>query len=458
MLEERIYRREFWLGGFDARRLALFRIVFASVVLWDILERLRDFHTFYTDAGMFPRTAVFHGPWWVSARWSLFAATGDPRFVGLIYAAGIAALIALVFGYRTRLATIASWIFVLSLQRRLPDILDGADAVEAVLLFWLSWADAGAQLSLDVALGRRPLQASVPALPVRLIQLQIAAVYFFTALSKSDISWYNGAALGRVLRMAMFARPTTAWLLQLPAVCKVLSIAIPPSEAAIAILMFTPWRRARYAALAAAIALHGSILLFMNVGMFSIVMPAAMTIALPGGVPRSDGRRRWWSLVPALLMTLVLASLALLPWNMALPLPLVRVLEAAGLVQSWQMFGADPGGLDFSWRAPAQLADGTTVDDVLPQLAPKLSSRRSYLTYARWLKLREAMWRPEPRTLVATYLCRRYVATERRPLRSLDLLVTARYLTAYGTTSSERTTKLLHQECSPTPNGGDGAR
>ncbi len=448
--DERIYKRGFWLGVFDARLLALFRISFSTVLLWDVLERLRDFHTFYTDRGMFPRATVFPGRWVQPPHWSLFALAGDAPMVGLIYAGGVLALLALLVGYRTRLASVCSWIFLLSLQRRQPNILDGADAVESVLLFWLMWCDSGAQLSLDVRLGRRAPQLAVRALPVRLIQLQIACIYFFTALGKSDVNWYNGAALGRVLQLTEFARPTAAWILRFPTLCRLLSMAIPPSEAAIGLLMLTPWRRARQLAVMAAFALHGSILLLMDVGMFSLLMPAAVIIVLCRPVVvESLPPLSKWQIVPAALMAIVLVSLALEPWPRALPTPLARVLMATDLGQSWPMFGPDPGGSDYFWHAPAVRSDGRPVDDLFPEIAPQLLTRISHFSYARWLKLREAMWSELPRRQVAAYLCRRYLADSDVPLRSLDLMVTQRYIAPNGKTQMGPTRKLLHQECLP---------
>jgi hypothetical protein len=146
------------------------------------------------------------------------------------------------------------------------------------------------------------------------------------------------------------------------------------------------------------------------------------------------------------------------PREVRLPLPLVRVMELAGIVQGWRMFGEDPGGVDYSWNAPGELVDGRRVDDLLPQTAPELLTRVSHVTYARWLKLREAMWRPEPRTLVAQYLCRRHDADARVPLRWLDLFATVRYLAPNGVTKTEHAVRLLHQECAASRADARGGR
>lgn len=438
--DERIYRREFWTGCFDARRLARFRIAVAAVILLDVLERLRDFHTFYTDRGLLPRDRVFGAA--VADNWSWLRWTGGSTGVALVFAIGIAAIVALVVGYRTRIATVIAWSFVLSVQRRCPQILDGGDLVESCLLFWLVWADAGATASLDAR--KHGARDAVAAFPVRMLQLQIAAIYFFTAIEKSDLGWYGGVALGRILQMQEFARPTAAWLLRLPALCRALSFAVPPTEAAIAVLMFLPWRRARLVAFACACALHLGIFVVMNVGMFSLLMPAAMTLALwPRPVAACERPRSWLWLIPGSLMALTLSSLVLQTRGTKLPSLASRLLFGCGISQSWPMFGHDAGLADFQWKAPAQLADGSRSPDILPAVAPSLTSQRRYWVYARWLKLSESMSDPTMRSVVAAYLCRRYNVAAQPKMTRFDLLLVVRDLVVAET----RERKLLHQEC-----------
>src|SRR4051794_16352126 len=102
--DERMYKRAFWTGSFDARRLAHFRIAVAAVILLDCVERLRDFHAFYTDRGVLPRDRVFGvaGP----ENWSWLMLTGSGVGVGVVFVIGITALVALVVGHRTRLAAL----------------------------------------------------------------------------------------------------------------------------------------------------------------------------------------------------------------------------------------------------------------------------------------------------------------------------------------------------------------
>src|SRR4029077_7691295 len=55
---ENPFRRAYWFGEVDPRPLALFRILFGSVVLFDSLRRLPDVVFFFSDDGHAPRPAL----------------------------------------------------------------------------------------------------------------------------------------------------------------------------------------------------------------------------------------------------------------------------------------------------------------------------------------------------------------------------------------------------------------
>src|SRR5262245_17873482 len=116
---ENLFRREFWLGTVDARLPALLRIALGLLVLFDLGDRAFDFHAFYTAEGIRPGPGeeMYQG-----LRWSLFhlvgAATGSRGAVLALFVAGFGLAAALAAGYRTRAASVATWVFVTSLQNR----------------------------------------------------------------------------------------------------------------------------------------------------------------------------------------------------------------------------------------------------------------------------------------------------------------------------------------------------
>ncbi|PSQ54744.1 HTTM domain-containing protein [Halobacteriales archaeon SW_8_68_21] len=134
----------------DPRALAAFRIGLGALLITDLLRRSRSLSAFYTDYGVLPRRALFAD---YSEVYSLHALSGEPWAVASLFAvAGVVAL-ALVVGYRTRLATVVSWLLLLSLQARNPMVLNAGDALLAMLLFWGTFLPLGARWSVD-AIGR----------------------------------------------------------------------------------------------------------------------------------------------------------------------------------------------------------------------------------------------------------------------------------------------------------------
>jgi hypothetical protein len=448
VIETRIYRRAFWTGSFDAVGIARLRFAFGLLLLYDFLERLRDFYTFYTGRGLL--TPVDHHFTTSLENFSLLSLFQSPPAVALVWAAAIVSMVAFTLGWRARLANLLGLIFLLSIQRRASYILDGADGVEREICFWLLFIDTTAAWSLDARLGRRTPADRIPAFPVRLLQLQMALIYFFAGLHKSELAWYGGAALEGILRMRDFARPAATWLLHFPQLCALLSRMVPPLEMAIGVALMTPWRRVRLGAVLAAVGLHLGILVTMRVGLFSIVMPVGLLVfvdrARPGPVTVAPTRRDFIaSTLAAALMALVLASVAIeaVAGAERVPPAAQRVLGTLGLAQSWSMFTGGAGTVDYAWQGRGRLADGREVD--LHDSFPQLFDAPMSFTYSRWMKLRENMTLVRVRNAVMRYICRRYNADAAVPLTDVDLYT-------YDRRSPRlRPWLIAHQDCSSAP-------
>lgn len=130
----------------DLRALAAFRIGLGTLLIADLLRRSRSLTAFYTDAGVLPRRALFAN---YSGTYSLHALSGEPWAVASLFAVAGAVALALAVGYRTRLATVGSWLLLLSLQARNPMVLNAGDALLPMLLFWGVFLPLGARWSVD---------------------------------------------------------------------------------------------------------------------------------------------------------------------------------------------------------------------------------------------------------------------------------------------------------------------
>ncbi|MGM0389997.1 MAG: HTTM domain-containing protein, partial [Natrinema limicola] len=127
--------------GIDQRALGAFRIALGVLLLADLtMLRLPGLVTFYTDAGVFPRSTLLEA-YPTVGRVSIHALSGAAWFQAVLFAlAGGFALLLLV-GYRTRLATLGSLVLFASLHARNPHLVNGGDTILlSFLLFGWSWS------------------------------------------------------------------------------------------------------------------------------------------------------------------------------------------------------------------------------------------------------------------------------------------------------------------------------
>ncbi len=422
MSRERFWESSFWIGRIDARIVALFRIAFSVLLLVDLVERVPDLFTFYGDDGVLPRAVLLDGMVRVW-RLSLFDAVGSRPMVALLFALGTACVGALLVGYRTRLASAAVWLFVLSLHERNLVVLDSADTVIRVLSFWLIFADSGAVWSLDVRLRRRLARPFIPVAPLRVMQLQVAVVYLWAAVLKTGPTWQQGTAIYHAMQLSDWVRPLGRLLLAHPGWCEAMTRAALVTEGAFLVLAFSPVLTAltRAVAILSILGLHAGIFLTMRVGMFSLLMPVTMLLfVLPAWIARVFGPaadstvaepasswRLALRLAPVPLFVLML-------WTQLLPVGTGRVrqalsapIEVLGLWQNWAMFAPDPLHDDGYWQAEGQLTDGSKLD-VLAAVLPGMRADRRF-RFDRWIKLRselfagrhDGMFRP-----LGSYVCR----------------------------------------------------
>ena len=273
--------------GIDLRTLALFRVATAVMLIADLVMRARDLTAHYSDFGILPRTALIgeFGIWLPS----FHLMSGSAKVQAILFlAAGIIAL-ALLIGYRTRWATVLSWVFLLSLQARNPAVSQGADLLLRLLLFWAMFLPLGARYSVDAALDRRV--ADEPnayfSIATLALQIQVISVYFFTALLKTSDAWIpDGTAVYYALHLDYLATPFAVWLRQFPVLLQGLTYFVWCLEIVTPALMFSPVFHIplRLAGMALLIAMHIGFFLCMEIGIFPFVSIASLLVFTPGWV------------------------------------------------------------------------------------------------------------------------------------------------------------------------------
>src|SRR5215217_4950185 len=279
--------------GADLRSLAALRIVLALTVLFDLTTRASNLAVLYSDDGILPRRVQFEkiDPW----LFSLSFINGTAEFQWVLFSIAALAAVGMLIGYRTRLMVVIVWLLVMSIQWRNYLVGYSADELLRLLLFWSMFLPLGACWSVDRLRGAVPEPPSKRVLSVATagIFLQIAFVYWFTALLKTGPEWrVDGTALYYALSAKQLGTPIGAYLLQFPDLLKVLTFGTLAIEIVAPLLLFSPFFTvpARIAGIIGVVGLHIGISMTLAVGYFPWIGAACMVCFLPSWF--------WDSLVP----------------------------------------------------------------------------------------------------------------------------------------------------------------
>ncbi len=282
----RIRVKIFEIFGADLRSLAVFRMALALLVLADLANRFTDLSAHYTDRGILPRAPLVEevlNPW----MFSLNLMNGERSVQALLFGVTALAALGLLVGYRTRLMTVLVWALVLSIQFRNPVLSSAGDVLLHILLFWAMFLPLGAYWSVDRALNTAPPRLSMRFLSLATVGLfmQIAFMYWFTAIMKSGPEWrVDGSALYYALSIDRYTSPLGAYLLNFPTLLEVLTFATIALEAFGPFLLFCPFLTGpvRTAMVLAFMSLHFGIWLAMDIGLFPWISAFCMVCFLPG--------------------------------------------------------------------------------------------------------------------------------------------------------------------------------
>ena len=197
---------QFWFKSIDARQYAALRIAFGGLSVVYLLGLLTYVETQFSGLGWLrdiQQIAVQNG-----GSWSLFFIQAGAQATTLAYAIvwmGIIAAFMLMIGWQSRLAAAITWLVWVSLWNRNPLLLDGDDAILKLMCFYLMLSSCGNCWSVDACLHIKPQQVSV--WPLRLIQFQIALIYFVSGWVKfHSPEWLDGTIMQYVLIHPQYSR------------------------------------------------------------------------------------------------------------------------------------------------------------------------------------------------------------------------------------------------------------
>lgn len=274
--------------GIDPRALAAFRIGLGLVVLCDLcFLRLPGLVTFYTDAGVLPRSALKEiSP--ALATWSLHALSGSAWAQGLLLAiTGIFATCVLV-GYQHRLAAVGAALLLASLHARNPYLVNGGDTILISLLIFAAflplearWSVRPRRLESRFASGGHRNDRRVVSTATAILLLHIVVIYAINAILKfrSD-AWLSGVAVQRIFRLEDFIDHLGPTVAEFPALLTAINwLWIAVLTASVLLVLATG--RLRTATVAAFVGGHLSMAATMRLGAFPFVMVTVLLVFLP---------------------------------------------------------------------------------------------------------------------------------------------------------------------------------
>jgi hypothetical protein len=256
----------FWFNEIPPHVYALLRILFGVLGLLALLA-VSDVTTFWAPDGLVP------GAGQDSWRSKLPGGIGGYVFGAALLSALLASHVAMIVGYRSRVAVTLCFFanLVQSQWNGLP--LSGAHQVTRMVLFGLLWADTGAVWSVD-ARRRDGSTPTAPIWPLRLIQFQIAIVYLSTGIWKvANTDWQTGTALLSVLNHNAFRRFPGGLPASMEPLAIVGTYVTVIWELAFPVLLVN--RITRRLVLALGVAMHLGMWLTLEIGPFSPVMLAS---------------------------------------------------------------------------------------------------------------------------------------------------------------------------------------
>lgn len=405
----------------DLRSIAVFRVMFGSIMLFDIVSRIPYAELFLSDYGALSRSdllAVMDRPWAFSV-YMMFGETSQVVFLLLVNAC---LAILLVFGLWTRFASVACWVMLLSLQHRNPLILNGGDTLFSIYAFWMMFLPLNARWSIDSLLAKREGTAFVLhdgnrylGVPGAAIILQTVFVYLFTVILKTGSLWASGDVVSYVIRNQSLIKRAALWLQDFESWHVFLSRGTYHWEWFGCLLLFFPFANwvTRSIAIVGYAAMHIGFGVVLDLGIFVPVSIMGWIILAPAqwwdffGQYRNllsslQGRAdpfaavagylpfRGGKLIEPKQIAAIMTGLAIimaLVWNLRglpesnvkkwIPDSVSNTFYVLKLRQKWSMFAPNPSQYSHWFVMEAQFANGDSVDLFVPSVP--LSLRRPEL-------------------------------------------------------------------------------
>ncbi len=269
----------FWFTPSDPTTLCLIRVLAGSLLLYTHLVWSLDLQSFFGPKGWVSPEALAAMPGSRVGVWSHLFWIHSPTVLWISHIAALAVLLLFILGFMTRVMAVLAYLITVSYANRLiPQALFGLDDINAMLSMYLMLGPCGAKYSIDAWLRRRrageggPLSPTVSAnFAIRLIQVHMCVIYFFSALGKlAGGTWLGGQALWLAAANLEYQSVDLTWLAGWPRLINALTISAVLWELFYPVLIWP--RLTRPLMLAMAVLVHGGIAIFLGMQTFGLAM------------------------------------------------------------------------------------------------------------------------------------------------------------------------------------------
>lgn len=270
----------FWFQPIETSTVALFRVALGLLALGYTLSLAPVLFAFYSDDGILPAQPTYSG----TLAWGMLGFFPSDAAVVVFYFLLLVGTIALLLGFRARLAALVVFVCLISFGRRDPWVLNSGDLLVQVLAFYMLFMPSGTAFSVDRWLAEPKRFWEFPARaiwPLRLLQVQVSILYLAAVWAKvRGVTWNDGTAVSYAFRIEDIARfPVPGFVTDSLVLANLLTYGTLAVELSIGILVWNrvlrPW------VLFLGIGLHLGIDYAVRVGFFSYAVLVAYIAFIP---------------------------------------------------------------------------------------------------------------------------------------------------------------------------------
>ena len=283
----------FWFQSTDPATLCLIRLLAGGMLFYTHLVWSLDLQAFLGPEGWLPVEYIrsIQGEQW--SVWSVFFWIQQPWLLWCVHILALIVFFCLMIGLFSRTMAILAFLLAVSYAHRVtPGAFFGLDKTNCMLAIYLMLGPCGARYSLD-SLRRAKRGITTTILPstsanlaIRLLQVHLCIVYFFSGLAKyTGENWHAGTAVWWALANYEYQSIDMTWLANHPVLIALATHVTIFWELTYGAFVWN--RYTRPMVLWMAVFIHAGIALFMGMITFGVAMIIANLSFLSPGIVRA---------------------------------------------------------------------------------------------------------------------------------------------------------------------------